>query len=214
MKTIRVVLVDDHKVVIDGLEATFMAQSNDIEVVGKAYNETEALKVIKETRPDVVVLDLQLDSSIQKGLNLIPKIKRKHRHTNILVLTGYPDPVNVSKAIQQGANGFLTKETSGLDTIQAIREVHHGGAVLPPNLAIQALRAPKPINPGLTEREMEVMKLIGAGCTPKEIALRLHTSDSTVRKQIASIQKKIKAKTQTQIAIYAIHHGLTDDITC
>ncbi len=212
-KKIRLLVVDDENVVREGFCAILRLQE-DMQVVGEALDGIEAVQEARKTKPDVVLLDLSMPR--QDGLTTIPLIKEMLPDTRILVLTGNAESDRAYHAIKAGALGFLLKDATRLQLIQAIREVASGQASIQPSIAVRVIQEidhPSQllytVDP-LTPRELETLKLIARGMSNQEIAAELHVSDRTVAKYVSAILEKLQLANRTQAALYAIREGLTE----
>ncbi len=214
MKKIRVLVVEDHNVVREGLVAILSFQS-DIEVVGQASNGLEAVQMLHQTKPHVVLLDLVMPK--HDGLGAIPKIKQILPDTQILVLSGFAEGDLIFNAIKAGAIGYMLKDTTREQLFQAIRDVSEGLASLPPSTALRVIREinnPKPVEDvtaRLTQRELDTLRLIGRGYSNQEISAELVVNDRTVAKYVSSILSKLHLANRTQAALYALREGLTEE---
>ncbi len=209
---IRVFLADDHAVVRRGLEALIETQA-DMVVVGTAVDGEEAVQQVDRLSPDVILLDIQMPR--KNGVTAIGEIKTAHPDARILVLTSFGDDDTVFAAIKAGAMGYLLKDSSPQELMQAIRHVYNGRASLHPDIAlkvIQELNKPPADLPltddPLTEREVEVLKLVARGLTNQEIADQLVVSERTVRTHLSNILGKLHLANRTQAALYALRQGL------
>jgi NarL family two-component system response regulator LiaR len=228
-ETIRVLIVDDHAVVRQGLR-TFLelqdAVSTDdpsampIEVVAEAANGVEAVDLARRLQPDVVLLDLVLPE--MDGIEATPKILDESPHSRVIILTSFGEEDKVFPAIRAGAQGYLLKDIAPNDLVQAVRAVYLGQVQLHPEVArkLMSAVAAKEESPAsqptarfeeLTERELEVLRLIASGCNNREIADKLVISDKTVKTHVSSILSKLHLEDRTQAAIYALRHGLAPD---
>lgn len=214
MDKIRVLVVDDHNVVREGFVAILSFQS-DIEVVGQAEDGIQALKLVKTTQPDVILLDLVMPR--QDGLTTIPMIKEIAPEAHILVLTSFAEGERVFQAIKTGATGYLLKDATREQLLQAIRDVAHGQASLHPSIALKVIREinhPEKllytVDP-LTPRELETLRLIARGLTNQEIGMELHVHERTIAKKVSSILGKLQLANRTQAALYALRKGLSDE---
>lgn len=213
-ETIRVFLADDHAVVRRGLEALIETQA-DMVVVGTAVDGIEAVPLIHELNPDVILLDIQMPR--KNGIEVIHEVKAAHPDARILVLTSFGDEDTVFTAIKAGAMGYLLKDSSPQELMQAIRNVYHGRSSLHPDVALKViheLNKPPAYLPlteePLTEREVDVLKLVARGLSNQEIADRLVVSERTVRTHISNILGKLHLANRTQAALYALRQGLAD----
>lgn len=211
-ETIRVFIADDHTVVRGGLVA-LLEDVDGIEVVGEAADGQEAILKVRAIKPDVILMDLAMPR--KTGIEAIEEIKRENPNARIVVLTSYSDDDKVFAAIKAGALGYLLKETSTLDLLQAIRDVYHGESSLHPAIArklIRELNRPTSLPPSddpLTEREDEVLVLVARGLSNQDIADKLVISERTVRTHVSNILSKLHLANRTQAALYALKEGLT-----
>jgi len=210
---IRVLVVDDQTVVREGLVA-ILSYNPEIEVVGQAEDGLQALVMVKEKKPDVILLDLVMPR--EDGLAAIPKIKDAMPEARILVVTSFAENDRVFQAIKAGALGYVLKDATRDQLFQAIRDVAQGQAFLHPSIAmkvIQEINHPKEIlytaNP-LTPRELETLRLIARGLSNQEIASTLFVHERTVAKYVSSILDKLHLANRTQAALYAVREGLTE----
>ncbi|MBN2387870.1 MAG: response regulator transcription factor [Anaerolineales bacterium] len=213
MCPIRVLVVEDQTVVREGLIAILSFQP-DIEVVGQAEDGVVAVELVKQTKPDVILLDLVMPR--QDGLATIPKILEISPESRILVVTSFDEGERVYQAIKSGALGYLLKDATRDQLMQAIRDVAQGQAFLPPSIALRMVREidhPSEIlytaDP-LTPRELETLRLIARGMTNQEIATELFVHERTVAKYVSNILDKLHLANRTQAALYALREGLTD----
>jgi len=213
IKKIRVLLVEDQAVVREGL-AAILSYVDDIEVVGQAKDGIEAVEMLAESRPDVILLDLVMPR--QDGLATIPIIKEKLPDAHILVLTSFADNDRVYQAIKFGAQGYMLKDATHTQLIQGIRDVALGQATLYPSIAMRVIRELN--NPTelmyttepLTPRELETLRLISSGMSNQEIGLKLFVQESTVAKYVSNILDKLHLANRTQAALYAVRKGITE----
>lgn len=212
MKKIRILVVDDESVVREGVVAILSLQS-DLEVVGEAENGLEALTLARKTKPNVILLDMVMPK--QDGLTTIPKLKESVPDAQILVLTSFAESDRVYQAIKDGATGFLLKDATRVQLLQAIRDVAAGQASIQPSIAMKVIHEidhPSELlytaDP-LTPRELETLKLIARGLSNQEIAATLVVHERTVAKYVSSILNKLHLANRTQAALYAIREGLT-----
>ncbi len=212
-KKIRILLVDDENVVREGFVAILKLQE-DMQVVGEALDGIQGVQMARKTKPDVVLLDLNMPN--QDGLTTIPQIKELLPDTRILVLTGTSESDRVFQALKAGALGFLLKDATRVQLLQAIREVASGQASIQPNIAVRVIQEIDhpahvlyTVDP-LTPRELETLKLIARGLSNSEIAEQLHVHERTVAKYVSSVLEKLQLANRTQAALYAIREGLTE----
>ena len=213
---ISVLIVDDHAVVRQGVRA-FLETHPDIIVVGEAASGTEALRLVQEHVPDVAIVDLLLPE--MDGIETTRQIRRISPHTRVVVLTSYDDDRYIFPALRAGALSYILKEVSPAELVEAIRRAARGEAVLHPRVArrvIQEIRGEEAgLNPfaELTERELEVLRLIAEGLSNAEIAERLVISQKTVKDHVSNILSKLHLADRTQAAVYAWREGLVQRTT-
>jgi NarL family two-component system response regulator LiaR len=209
---IRLLIADDHALVRKGLRALIETKP-DMLVVGEAAHGEEAITLAHSLRPDVILLDLLMPR--KTGLEAILEIKRDNPDARILVLTSFAEDEKVLAAVKAGALGYLLKDASPQELLEAIRSVDRGEASLPSAIAlrlIQEINRPSSLPPTdqpLTEREMEVLILVARGWTNQAIAEKLGISERTVGTHISNILGKLHLANRTQAALYALRTGLT-----
>jgi NarL family two-component system response regulator LiaR len=213
MKKIRVLVVEDQTVLREGLISILSFQP-DIEVVGQAEDGIEAVELVQQTKPEVILLDLVMPR--QDGMATIPKIKEIAPDVGILILTSFAEGDRVFQAIKAGALGYLLKDSTRDQLLQAIRDVSQGRASLHPSVAlkvIQEINHPSEVlytaDP-LTPRELETLRLISRGLSNQEIATELVVHERTIAKYVSSILNKLHLANRTQAALYALREGLSD----
>lgn len=209
---IHILLVDDHAIVREGLR-TFISTEPGMEVVGEAANGLEAIKKACDLQPDVILMDMAMPQ--MGGLEAILKIKEVCPEAKILVLTSFSDDDTVFPAIKAGALGYLLKNASPERLLNAIRDVYQGKSAISADIAnklIQEMQRqsnlPLTKDP-LTERELDVIKLVAQGMTNFEIAETLVITEGTVRTHVSSILSKLHLANRTQAALYALREGYT-----
>jgi NarL family two-component system response regulator LiaR len=208
---IRVLVADDHAIVRKGICALLDTEAG-IEVVGEAQNGQEAIAQAAQLRPDVVLMDLVMPGV--DGLEAIRHVAAHHPRARILVLTSFAGDDKVFAALKAGALGYLLKDSGPEDLVQAIRQVHAGQASLHPTIARRLLHElAYPTEPGsglayLTDRELEVLRLLGTGQSNRQIAAHLGVREATVRTHVSKILAKLKLGSRTQAALYALREGL------
>ncbi len=217
-RPVRVLIVDDHLVLLDGLRL-YLEQVPDIEIVGATVSGRQALDWAVGLNPDVVVLDLRLPD--MDGLQVLATLRSLRPDLAVLVLTSAHDPALVTRAIRMGAAGFLTKEVQLRSIPAAILAIVEGGVVLEPSLVQEALRGPvartdprengyQPELKDLTDQELRVLALIGRGMSNAEVAETLYISRNTVKSHLSSVYEKLGVSDRTQAAIWAVRAGLVD----
>lgn len=210
-KTIRILIADDHTIVRDSLRALIETEPG-MEVLDEATDGVEVVFKARARQPDVILLDLVMPR--QNGITAIREIKQENPESRILVLTSFAEDDKVFPAIKAGAQGYLLKDSSPQQLLQAIRDVYRGESSLHPTIArkvIGELRQPPQLPPTqepLTEREMQVLDLVAQGLSNSEIAETLHISERTVRTHVSSILGKLQLANRTQAALYAVREGL------
>ena len=210
---IRVLIADDHHVVRGGIRA-LLETEEDIDVIDEAADGVETVLKTRSLNPDVILMDLMMPR--KTGIEAIEEIKQEDPDARILVLTSYSDDEKVFAAIKAGALGYLLKETSTKELLQAIHDVYRGESSLHPAIArklIRELNRPSNLPPAdepLTEREIEVLIFVARGYSNQDIANALFISERTVRTHVSNILSKVHLANRTQAALYALKEGLTN----
>lgn len=203
---IRVVIADDHSVVRRGLRQVIDSE-DDLEVVAEAANLTDARRYVLGHHPDVLVLDLNLPEGL--SLDSIPEIRDEFPDTQIVVLTMQNEPAYARRALTAGALGYVLKEAAESELVEALRRAAAGDTYLNPRLGARVAAEPPPGPPdGLSEREVEVLRMIALGHTNAEIAEQLYLSVRTVETHRAHIQQKLRLGSRSELVRYALDHGL------
>jgi NarL family two-component system response regulator LiaR len=212
-KSIRILIADDHALVRKGL-ITLMSSEPGIEVVGEAADGVEVVLKARSLKPDVILLDMIMPR--QNGLEAIHQIKREDPEARILVITSFSEDQILFPAIKAGALGYLLKDSSPQQLIQAIYDVYNGESSLHPTIALKVIRElnrssdlPLTEDP-LTARESVLLKLVAQGLSNQEIAERLVISERTVGNHIGNILSKLHLANRTQAALYALREGIAD----
>ncbi len=212
-KKIRILLVEDQNIVREGIAAILSFQP-DMEVVAQAEDGLQAVELARQTHPDVILLDMVMPR--QDGLATIPKLKVVAPGARILVLTSFAESERVYQAIKAGALGYMLKDVTRTQLLQAIRDVAYGNASIHPSIAMKVIHefdhkpsAVYPSNETLTRREMEALRLIARGLSNQEIAAAMVVHERTIAKYVSSILNKLHVANRTQAALYAIREGLT-----
>ncbi|MCB9007207.1 MAG: response regulator transcription factor [Ardenticatenaceae bacterium] len=210
MSKIQVMLVDDHAIVREGLRM-LLTEEADIEVVGEASNGKEAVLRAEKLQPQVILMDLVMPE--MDGIAATQAIRQKLPNCQVLVLTSFAEDKRVPDAIQSGAIGYLLKDVLKGDLLSAIHAAVRGEPTLHPEAQRQLMRqmtqpAPKNLLDALTEREMDVLRLIARGQSNKEIAASLHLTEGTVKGYVSTILGKLQVADRTQAALYAVKHGV------
>jgi NarL family two-component system response regulator LiaR len=214
---IRVLIADDHGIVRKGL-TVLLATERDIKVVGEAQDGLEAVQKAGSLKPDVVLMDLVMPN--MDGIEATRKITEAHPKVKVLVLTSFAADDKVFPAVKAGALGYLLKDSSPEELVEAIHRVHRGEPSLEPDIArkvLQEISHPskeQPSSDPLTERELEVLRLISQGLSNKEIASKIFIAEWTVRTHVSNILGKMHLASRTQAALHALRSGLAslDDV--
>jgi len=214
----RVVICDDQGIVREGIKLMLMA-ARDIEVVGIGSDGAEAVDLVAETKPDLVLMDLKMP--IMNGIEATRQIVRQHPEIPVLVLTTYDADKWVFDAIRAGAKGYILKDTPHEQLIAAVRGTVAGQSHIDPDVAGKLLDQvtrtisllPSDVEKKLSERELDVLRLIAIGQTNGEIANSLSLSEGTVRNYVSGILTKLEVSDRTQAAVMALRHGLTEELS-
>ena len=209
MKSIRLVLVDDHQLVRKGLHS-FLEAFPDIDIVGEASNGEELIEKIETWLPDVVIMDLLMPGGMD-GIETTRRVRHITPHTQVVVLTAHTDQARVVASLRAGAIGYVRKDAEPETLLTAVRAAASGQSTLDPTVAesvLQDLVRVSKTGEELTEREMEVLRLLAQGQTNREIAEALVVSMETVKTHVGNILAKLQLAHRTQAAIHAIKEGL------
>jgi DNA-binding NarL/FixJ family response regulator len=216
MKTLRIFIADDHKIMLDGLKVLIDAQP-DMKVIGEADNGRTAWRMVRDLLPDVVVMDVSMPNL--NGVKTTSLIMRVCKNVKVLALSAFDDKAYLRQLLEAGASGYVLKQAAADELIKAIRIVASGGVYLDPSLAGKIvdgyigrnkLRGAKQ-NGTLTEREKEVLRLVALGYTNKEIASDLNISVKTVETHKTHIMEKLDIKSRADMVRYAIEQGWMQD---
>lgn len=205
---IKIIIVDDHPIVRDGLNAVLSTQK-DFEVIGEAGNGEEAIKLYQNLKPDVILLDLEMP--VIDGLETINKLTVTNPEVKIIVLTVFDTDDRIISAIKAGARGYLIKDEPRDKIFNAVRVVYQGGSLIDPLMISKIINKNDNDNKNeekLTEREMEVLKLMSEGLLNKQISGQLFISERTVKFHVSSILTKLNAGNRTEAVSIAVHKGL------
>ena len=210
-ESIRVILADDHAVVRKGIRE-FLETDEGLSVVAEASNGDEALKLIRELRPDVAVLDIQMPG--QSGIDVTRAVRTARLSIGVLLLTAFDDEPYIRAALQAGANGYVLKTADAQDIVEAVRAVFEGKSAIDPAITRKLLtqmtrsEASEALIEPLSERELEVLRLTAKGYTNKAIGAQLAISDRTVQGHLAKIYDKLHAAGRTEAVMRAVTLGL------
>ena len=200
---IRILCVDDHRVVLDGL-SLLIDRQGDMEVVGFATSGERAVELFRQLRPDITLMDLQLPT--MSGIEAIEQICGETPDARIVVLTMYHGDEDVCQALEAGAATYLLKETLAEDLVHVIRDVNSGGRPMPPN--VLALLEARKKQPSLTPREVDVVRLIAQGLRNKEIAVALGISEETAKVHVRNILAKLNVNDRAAVIPIALRRGI------
>jgi DNA-binding NarL/FixJ family response regulator len=224
---IRVMVVDDQRLMREGL-STIIGLEKDMEIVGLASNGLEAYKNALELKPDVILMDIRMP--VADGVEGTRLVRRHLQDVKVLILTTFDDSELIFNALEQGAHGYLLKDMPSEVIVSAIHTVHSGGMVFQPSVTAQileeikklqfsgkeereALLAPEPrlaLLKQLSEREMEVLRLLGRGMNNKEIAWEMTITEGTVKNHVSNLIGKLDFRDRTQIAVFAVRQGIVN----
>lgn len=207
---IKILIVDDHSVVRQGLRM-FLNLEPDFQIIGEASNGAESLQKVAELQPDVVLMDILMP--VMGGIQAIEAIKRDFPDVEVIALTSVLEDTTVVGAIRAGAIGYLLKDTEADELIRAIKAAALGQVQLSPKAAerlMREIRAPESPEK-LTEREVEVLRLLAEGKANKEIAASLSIGETTVKTHVSNILMKLGVISRTQAALYAVRIGLVPE---
>ncbi|HZD23412.1 MAG TPA: response regulator transcription factor [Acidimicrobiia bacterium] len=203
---IRLIIADDHPVVREGIRAVLEAEP-DVEVVAEAANGQEVLDLAASTQPDLVLMDLQMPE--MDGVAATRRIRRDHDRVNVLILTTYDTDADISRAVEAGATGYLLKDASREELMEAIHIASRGQSVLSPKVASRVLgKMRAPAEELLSTREIEVLLEVAAGLSNKEIGRSLHISEATVKTHLLHIFAKLGVEDRTAAVTVALERGI------
>ncbi|HEY8499817.1 MAG TPA: response regulator transcription factor [Clostridia bacterium] len=217
MERIRVMLAEDHSMVRQGLKQLIELE-NDIKVVVEAADGIQAVDYYSIERPDVVLMDINMPK--QNGLKALEMIKQINPNARVIMLTIHQDREYLFQALKHGASGYVLKDADGSVLVEAIRKVHQGEAYIQASMAKELIvefkrytskgASSEKNGSSLSDRELEVLRLIAKGMLNKEIAKTLYISEKTVKNHISNIFRKLKVSDRTQAAVYAIKNNLVE----
>ncbi len=213
MSMIRVLIADDHKMVREGLRR-ILEFDGEIQVIDEADNGEECIKKIRSSKPDIVLLDINMP--VMNGIEALQEIRKKKLKTKVIILTVHNEIEYLLRAVDIGIDGYVLKDSDAHELIRAVTSVYEGDKFIQPSLIpllnskliardLDAERLEQ-----LSKREIEVLKLVAVGMFNKEIGVELEISERTVKNHLSSIFKKIDSSDRTQAAVFAIRNGLVD----
>ncbi|GAA3218349.1 response regulator transcription factor [Actinocorallia longicatena] len=212
---VRVVLVDDHEMILAGLQAMLAGFTGRVRVVGQAADPVEASRLVSALKPDIVLLDVRLGS--HSGLDLCRKLTEAAAQSRVVFLSVYDDEQYVFEALRAGAAGYLLKRVDGLELVRRLEEVAEGETVVDPTLAGRMAASVARLNRGefwpganrgLTQRESEVLSLLVGGLSNRAIASRLHLSEETVKSHLRTLYRKLEVTDRSAAIAIALREGL------
>lgn len=209
--TIRLVLADDHRIILEGLEQLF-GREKDFEVVATATTGEDALEAVKKHKPQVLVLDIQMPKG--NGLWVLKQIHTEKLQTRVVLLTATLDEDDVLEAMQSGVSGLVLKEAATVNLVETVKRVQRGERALEPTLVSRALERlsqreeAKKIVEVLSRRETEIVKMVAAGLRNKEIAMKLNIGEGTVKTHLHTIYEKLGVHGRVELTTYAIERGI------
>jgi two-component system response regulator DegU len=209
--TIRLILADDHRIILEGLEQLFRREK-DFEVIGTATNGEDALAAVRTKKPDVLVLDINMPKG--NGLWVLKSVHTEKLKTRVVLLTATLDDDEVLEAMQSGVSGLVLKEAAAVNLVDTVRRVQRGERALEPMLVSRALdrlsqrEEAKKIVEVLSKRETEIVKMVASGLRNKEIALKLSIGEGTVKTHLHTIYEKLGVHGRVELAMYALERGI------
>jgi DNA-binding NarL/FixJ family response regulator len=205
MERIRLLVVDDHPLLREGVAAVIESEP-DMTLVAEASNGRDAITLFRQHRPDVTLMDLRMPDL--NGIEAITAIRAEFPHARIIVLTTYTGDAQAFGALKAGAAGYLLKSMLRKELVQAVRTVHAGKLRIPPEIASEI--AEHAADDALTEREIDVLRRVGAGHSNKQVALQLAITEGTVKAHMKSILPKLGARDRTHAVMIAVKRGILD----
>jgi two-component system, NarL family, response regulator DevR len=208
---IRLVIIDDHEMVREGLKAMLVTEP-DFQIVGDAADAQQALVLIEQLRPDIVLLDVRLPGV--SGIDVCRTITDRYPDTAVIILTTFTDEDLVARCIQAGARGFIVKDIERFDLKRSIRAVARGEAAIDPKAAVAVLARlrrtpvdPQPSPEPLSSQQLVILRLVAQGLSSREIATQLYLSENTVKGYVQEILHRLNVKNRTEAVMVAVKHG-------
>jgi len=209
---IRLLIIDDHEMVREGLKAMLMTEP-DFEIVGDAANAEQAFELIERLHPDVILLDVRLPGT--SGIDVCRTVTERYPETAVIILTTFSDETLVAQCIQAGARGFIVKDIERFDLKRSIRAVARGDAAIDPKAAVAVLaqlrRAPQikqePSPDQLSPQQIVILRLVAQGLSSREIATQLYLSENTVKGYVQEILHRLGVKNRTEAVMVAVKQG-------
>lgn len=212
---VRIVLVDDHEMVIEGLKAMLAAFSDRVLVVGQAVGAERALSVVDELDPDIVLCDVRMEGS--SGLDLCLELRERHAQRRVVMLSVYDDEQYLFQALRVGASGYLLKSISSDELVRQLEFVHRGSTAIDPGMAARAADTAARlqrdefwpgVRQGLTQRESEILSFVVNGLSNRAIATKLVIGEETVKSHLSSIYRKLGVSDRTGAVATALREGI------
>ena len=209
---IRLLIIDDHEMVREGLKAILIAEP-DFSIIGEAANAEQALELIERLRPDIALLDIRLPGV--SGIEVCRTVTERYPETAVIILTTFTDENLVAQCVQAGARGFIVKDIERFDLKRAIRAVARGEGAIDPKAAVAVLaqlrRSPKvntePFPEPPSSQQLVILRLVAQGLSSKEIAMRLYLSENTVKGYVQEILHRLGVKNRTEAVMVAVKQG-------
>jgi len=211
----RLVIVDDHQMILDGLRAMLSAYQGDVQIVGEARAPEDAIALVTDVEPDIVLLDVRLNGS--SGLDLCSAILRRRPQCKVVFLTVYDDEQYLYQALRLGASGFLLKRVRGMELVEYLTRIHQGETLVDPALAARVAQSAARLQSGefwpgahlgLTQRESEVLALIVSGRSNRAIAGQLTLSAETIKTHVRGIYRKLDVSDRAGAVATALREGI------
>jgi len=212
---VRIVLVDDHEMVIEGLKAMLAAFSGRVQVVGQAVGAERALSVVDELQPDIVLTDVRMQGS--SGLDLCQELRQRDPQRKVVMLSVYDDEQYLFQALRVGASGYLLKSISSDDLVRQLEFVHSGETAIDPGMAARAVDTAARMQrdefwpgarQGLTQRESEILSFVVSGLSNRAIATKLVIGDETVKSHLRSVYRKLGVSDRAGAVATALREGI------